>query len=162
MAVLDFMVDPNFRNEKAGRVVVFPGDRRNRGYVVRSEAEEQKIRSFLRMFYFAHMSILFLGIFLSSSWASNFRPAWERPSAFMVLRAAGIFLGIYCLVVGAPYFWLWTSYKKAFLSFTSAQNEVLVSGKSASQHQNFIRAGLIAFVGLILLGAAIFLVTRAK
>ncbi|HWW16625.1 MAG TPA: hypothetical protein VN310_18340 [Candidatus Dormibacteraeota bacterium] len=48
------------------------------------------------------------------------------------------------------------------MSFTSAQDEVLVSGKSAGQRQNFIRAGLIAFVGLILLGAAIFLATRAK
>jgi hypothetical protein len=52
MALLDFIVDANFRSEAVGRVVVFPGDRRHRGYVVKSQAEELKIRSFLRMFYY--------------------------------------------------------------------------------------------------------------
>ena len=61
MSLLDSIVGRSFRDEKAGRVVVFTGDRRNRGYVVKSESEELKIRSFLKMFYFAHFSILTLG-----------------------------------------------------------------------------------------------------
>src|SRR5580658_10153079 len=37
MGVLDAFVSGAFRDEAAGRVVVFSGGRRNRGYVVRSE-----------------------------------------------------------------------------------------------------------------------------
>jgi len=149
MALLDFMVDANFRDENAGRVVVFPGGRRNRGYVVKSEAEEQKIRSFLRMFYFAHLSILSLGIFLSLDWSREISSIFGRLYEFWFRM--GVSVLVYSLVVGLPYFLLWTSYKNAFLSFTSAQDEVLVSAKSASQRQNYIRAGLIA-LGVILLG----------
>src|SRR5437879_244140 len=58
MTLVDSLVDACFRNEKAGRVVIFPGDRRNRGYVVKSEADEQKIRSFLKMFFCAHLDSL--------------------------------------------------------------------------------------------------------
>ena len=42
MGLLDSIVSRSFRDEKAGRVVVFAGDRRNRGYVVRSDAEGTK------------------------------------------------------------------------------------------------------------------------
>jgi hypothetical protein len=159
MALLDFMVGANFRNEKAGRVVVFPGDRRHRGYVVKSEAEEQKIRSFLRMFYFAHLSILSLGYFLAFEWSRELSYALGRPFAF--LFRIGVSLGFYSFVVGAPYFLLWRSYKKAFLSFTSGQDEVLVSGRSAGQRQNYIRGGLIA-LGAILLGLGVIFLIQAK
>jgi uncharacterized protein YjeT (DUF2065 family) len=99
--------------------------RRNRGYDVRPEPEEQKIRSFLKMFYSAHFSILLLGYFLASEWSRELSYALGRPAAHL-LRTAGISLGIYSLVVGIPYFLLWRSYKKAFLSFISPQDEVLV------------------------------------
>ena len=71
MALLDSIVSANFRSENAGRVVLFPGDRRHRGYLVKSSAEEQKIRSFLKMFYCAHFSILFLGYFLATEWSRD-------------------------------------------------------------------------------------------
>jgi hypothetical protein len=118
MGLLDLLVGPCFRDEKAGRVVVFPGDRRHRGYVVRSEAEELKIRAFLKMFYCAHASILLLGGLLASGWATDLRHVLDRQAAH-VLRTEGIFLGIYFLVVGVPYFLVWRSYKKALLSFVS-------------------------------------------
>jgi len=65
MALLDSIVDGYFRNDKAGRVVIFPRRCASRGYVIKSPAEELKIRSFLKMFYFAHLSILLLRFFLS-------------------------------------------------------------------------------------------------
>lgn len=70
MGVLDAFVRGAFRDEPAGRVVVFRGGRRNRGYVVRSEAEELKIKSFLKMFYFAHFYILILGMMLANAWST--------------------------------------------------------------------------------------------
>src|SRR5258708_9147670 len=127
MALLDSIVGARFRDEKAGRVVVFYGDRRARGYVVRSESEELKIRSFLKMFYFAHFSILLLGYSLASEWSRGiYRAALRRPEAHL-FGATCISLGVYFLVAGLPYFLLWRSYKKAFVSFVSPEDEVLVS-----------------------------------
>jgi hypothetical protein len=146
MALLDSIVGKSFRDEKTGRVVVFPGDRRNRGYVVRSESQELKIRSFLKMFYCAHFSILLLGYFLGFEWSREIYRALGRPEAHM-FRAMCITLAVYFLVAGVPYFLLWRSYKKAFLSFVSAQDEVLVSGKPIRR-----RAWVAIGVGLIVLG----------
>jgi hypothetical protein len=154
------LMDAYFRNEKAGRVVVFPWNRHNRGYLVRSEAEELKIRSFLKMFNFAYFSILSLGYLLASEWSRELSYALGRPARHL-LRTGGIFLGIYFLVVGVPYFFLWRSYKKAYLSFVSAQDEVLVSGKRAGRHPWIaIAAGLVALGILFLLGRIYFV--RAK
>jgi hypothetical protein len=159
MALLDSIVSANFRSENAGRVVVFPGDRRHRGYLVRSQAEELKIRSFLKMFYYAHASILLLGGLLASGWSTDLRHVLDR-QAEHVLRAEGIFLGIYLFVVGVPYFLVWRSYKKAFLSFVSAEDEVSVSGRSAGRRQILVVAGLIV-LGAIAMGISLlFLVSR--
>ena len=49
MAFLDLMLDGCFRDDTVGRVVTFSGGRRNRGYLVKSQADELKIRSFLKM-----------------------------------------------------------------------------------------------------------------
>jgi hypothetical protein len=43
-----------------------------------------------------------------------------------MFRAMCISLGLYLLVAGVPYFLLWKSYKKAFVSFVSPEDEVLV------------------------------------
>jgi hypothetical protein len=94
MGLLDSLVDGRFRDDKAGRVVVFAGDRRNRGYVVRTEAEELKIKWFLKMFSFAHFYALLLGMLLANAWSMFFtsvkalgRPAghWFLPGAVSLL-----------------------------------------------------------------------------
>jgi hypothetical protein len=136
----------------AGRVVVFPSDRRTRGYLVKSEAEELKIRSFLKMFFFALLSVFILGYFLAHEWSMWLVYDLGRPAAHL-FRTSCICLGIYSLVVGLPYLLLWRICKKALLSFVSAQDEVLVSAKLPSQRQILIRAGLVAFGVLIALVA---------
>ncbi len=152
MALLDSIVGASFRDEKAGRVVVFTGDRRTRGYLVRSESEELRIRSFLKMFYSAHFSILFFGYFLASEWSRDIYRALGKPEAHF-FRAICISLGVYSLVVGVPYFLVWRSYKKAFVSFASPQYEVLISGRRAGRQRILI---LVA-AGLIVLGLAVLL-----
>src|SRR5271156_234847 len=153
MGLIDSIVGSAFRDETAGRVVVFSGDRRNRGYVVKSMADELKIRSFLKMFYFAHFSILLLGILVTNAWSTFIinTHAFGRPAAHL-LRFGIINLGIYFLVVGVPYLLLWRSYKKALLNFVSAQDEIFVSGKQPRQQQVLIGAGLAVLGILILLG----------
>ena len=153
MGLIDFIVGSAFRDENEGRVVVFSGDRRNRGYVVKSMAEELKIRSFLKMFYFAHFSILLLGILVTNAWSTFLintnalgRPA-EHP-----LRTGSVYLVIYSVVVGVPYLLLWRSYKKAFSNFVSAQDKIFVSGKRPKQQLVLIGVGLIVSGILVLLG----------
>jgi len=158
MGLLDSIVGAQFRNETAGRVIVFPGDRRGRGYVVRSEAEELKIKSFLKMFYCAHFSILWLGWFLGFEWSREIYQALGRPEAHF-LRAIGIALGVYFLVAGIPYLLFWRAYKKAFVNFVSPQDEVVVTVRRSKQ-QIYIGVAVIAFA--ILLMVAVFLLMRAK
>src|SRR4029077_5428472 len=129
-------------------------------YVVKSEADESKIRSFLKMFYFAHLSILMLGNFLAMEWSTGLNHELGRP-ALHLYRAMGIAVGIYCIVVGVPYLLLWKSYKKAFVSFSSAQDEEVVSGRSPGQ-QTPIVIGAAVIALAVLLAAAVFLLTRAK
>jgi hypothetical protein len=154
MALLDSIVSANFRSENAGRVVVFPGDRRHRGHLVKSPAEELKIRSFLKMFYGAHFSILFLGYFLSFEWSRQIYRGLGRPEEHF-FRAICISLGVYLLVAGLPYFLLWSSYKKAFVSFVSPEDEVSVSGGRAARPRIL---ALIVGAALIVLALGLFLV----
>jgi hypothetical protein len=162
MGFLDSVVGRAFRDEKAGRVVVFSGDRRNRGYLVKSEAEELRIRAFLKMFYIAHFSIFLLGLLLANAWSMFFThlEGFGRPAEH-VPRVMGISLGIYSLVVGLPYFLLWSAYKKSLLSFVSPQDEVLVSGKSLGQQRWTVLAAMTGF-GILILMAVIFLLVRGK
>jgi hypothetical protein len=159
MSLLDTIVDTAFKDEKVGRIVVFSGDRRNRGYLVRSPADELKIKSFLKMFYFAHFSILLLGMLLANACATFFINihAFGEPAKHM-FRSMGISLVLYGLLVGLPYFLLWRSYKKALSSFASAQDEVLISGNGAGRKPWSVIAGLTALGALILIAGVLFMV----
>jgi hypothetical protein len=159
MGLMDHVVGANFRDEKAGRVVIFPGDRRGRGYIVKSEAEEARIRSFLRMFFFAQFSILILGNFLANGWPHDLNYALGRPILHLY-RAMGIAAGIYIIVVGVPYFFLWRSYRKVFLSFASAQNEVSVSGTPRRKNRIFIAGAVIT--SAVMIAIAVLFLIRAK
>jgi hypothetical protein len=162
MSLLDSMVGTAFRDEKVGRVVVFSGDRRNRGYIVRSPTDELKIKSFLKMFYFAYFSIVLLGMPLANACATFFMNihAFGEPAEHL-FRSMSIAIGFYGLLVGAPYFLLWKSYKKALSSFASAQDEVLLSGNNVGRKSWNVVAGLVALGALILAAGVLFLV-RAK
>jgi hypothetical protein len=119
MGLVDAVVNRSLRETPAGRVVVFSSDARKRGYLVRSPAEEQKIRSFLQMFYFAHLYILVFGLMLSQgcvSWLAY--GSFNRP-AYHLLVSLSICLAIYSLVVGLPYALLWRAYQRALPSFTA-------------------------------------------
>jgi hypothetical protein len=161
MGLLDSIVSVAFRDESVGRVVVFSGDRRNRGYIVSSAAEELKIKSFLKMFYFAQWYILVLGMMLANAWSTFFvhLEGMGRPIEH-VARNMSIVFGVYC-VVGLPYLFLWRLYKKALPSFVSAQDAVEVSGQHPRQrHWKLVLA--IFGLALLVLAVGALLVARAK
>ena len=158
MGLIDALVNRSFRETPAGRVVVFSGDPRKRGYLVRSPVDEQKIRSFLKMFYFAHLSILALGILFSqvcASWLAY--GSYDRPARHL-LGSVSIFVAIYCLVVGLPYALLWRAYKRALPSFTDPADEVSLTGISAPRRQWILLA--VASFALLILGVILVLAVR--
>jgi len=162
MGLLDSIVNRAFRDEQARRIVVFSGDRRNRGYVVKSEADELKIKSFLKMFYFAHLYILIFGLLLANAWSTFFinLEGMGRPAEHL-LRAESIALGVYCFVVGLPYLLLWRSYKKALPTFVSAQDEVVVSNLYSGRRR-WTPALAMFGVAFLILAAVLFWLVRAK
>jgi hypothetical protein len=155
VAFLDSIVNASFRTEAAGRVVVFSGVRRHRGYLVKSRADELKIRSFLKMFFLAHASILVLGLLLASGWSHDLAYALGPP-AMHVARTTAIFLGIYSVVVGVPYFLLWRSYKTSLATFVSPEDEVLLSSGPTK------RPYALLVVALFILGLATLLAVAVK
>ncbi len=162
MGLLDSIVSQAFRDEHSGRVVVFSGDRRDRGYIVRSASDELKIKSFLKMFYIAYFAILWLGMMVANG-CSTFiihLDGMGRPAAHM-LRSMCIALGVYSVVVGLPFIFLWRTYKKAILRFVSAQDEVLVADSAAMRQRRIVALVLIT-LGFLVLGLAIFWLIRAK
>jgi hypothetical protein len=158
MGLLDSVVGQCFKDEKAGRVVVFMGDRRNRGYLVTSTDQELRIRAFLKMFFCAHLAIFLLGYLLAYESSMELAYALGRPAAHL-FRTIAISLGIYFLV-GLPYLLFWRSYKKALLSFVSAQDEVLLSGKHPRQQRVLLAVGMITIAIVILLGVMLLIRTK--
>jgi hypothetical protein len=160
MAFLDLMLDGCFRDDTVGRVVTFSGGRRNRGYLVKSQADELKIRSFLKMFLAAHLAILLLGMQLAITWGHEVTYAFDRP-AHHLIRTSCIFFGIYSVVVGLPYFLLWRSYRKAIFNFVSPQDEIEITAQR-SKRGMLIGIAVAAFGVLIIIMVGIFLLVRAK
>jgi hypothetical protein len=127
---------------------VFSGESRKRGYAVKSVAEEMRIKSFLKMFYFAHLYIAVFGVMLSQGCALWFAyGSFDRP-AHHLLGSVSIFLGFYLLMVGAPYALLWRAYKRALTSFTAPADEVLLMEIEASRRR-WILPAVVGFALLI-------------
>jgi len=78
-----------------------------------------------------------------------------------MVRSMCIGLGMYCLVVGVPYFLLWRSYKKALPSFVSAQDEVVVTAQWGKQKRWTVALALFG-LGLLVLAAGIAWMVRVK
>jgi len=158
MSFLDSVVSKCFRDSEVGRTVVFPNDSRKRAYLVRSESDERKIRGFLKVFFSAHFSLLLLTYFLAYQSSMQLVYALGRPAAHL-LRTSCIFVGIWT-VVSLPYILFWRTYKKAFLSFVSTQDEVQISASWPMRRLTVMGIAVIAF-GILLL-AAIWLLVASK
>jgi len=150
MGLVDALVDRSFRQTKDGQVVVFTGDPRKRGYLVKFPEEEKKIRSFLKMFYFAHLYTVVFGILLSQVWATWLTYAlFVRPASHL-LESVALFFAIYALVVGLPYFFLWRAYRHSLKSFGTPAEEVPLAKIGAPRRQWIALAVVFGFAILIL------------
>jgi hypothetical protein len=158
MGFLALFVGRHFRDEKAGRVVVFCGDRRNQGYLVASAADERKITAFLKMYYAAELSIQLVSTLVTIWWITALTSSPDT-SIPRIAKSGAIFLGVYSLVVAAPYIFLRKAYKRELLAFVSGQEEVLVSAKPVGRQS---RVALVVLAALVLLALLIFYLVQAK
>jgi len=158
MGLLDYIVAKHFRDEPAGRVVVFGGDRRNQGYLVASESDQRKITAFLKMYYAAELSIQLVSTLVTIWWITELTNSSDT-SFPRIAKSGAIFLGVYSLVVAAPYIFLRRAYKRELLAFVSGQEEVAVSGKPVGR-QSWVALAVIA--ALVLLALVIFYLVQAK
>jgi hypothetical protein len=151
MGLIDFIADRSFRDDQAGRVVIFGGNFRSRGYRVGTKAEELKIKSFIKMFAFAQLSIQLLGMYLAMEWSRELNEVLGRPAKHLV-RSLFVYLGIYTVVVLLPLWLLWRSHKKERLNFVSAQDEVVVTSKAPRDKRFYQVIGVAVFFFLIAAG----------
>ena len=160
MGLLDALVDRSFRETRSGRVVVFSGDPRKRGYLVTSPAEERKTRSFLKMFYFAHLYVLVLGTVLAQVCASWMINAFFARPAQHLIGTTSTFVAIYSVIVGLPYLFLWRAYRRALESFGSPADEVPLAGIGAPKSQ-WILLAVVGFAVLVLVAVVVLAVRPA-
>jgi hypothetical protein len=151
MGFIDFIVNRSFRDEQQGRVVVFSGVTRGRGYLVRSASEEQRIRAFLKMYLFAELAIQTLGTLLVAAWLSSFLGASGRPTLERELTRGGFFLAAYALVVGLPFFFLWRAYRQAVLSFVSPGDAVALAPRPMDRVQRIALAAIMVLAATMAL-----------
>jgi len=156
--LMDYSVDCQFRKDLSGRLVFFPFSRRKKAYFVDSKPDEEKIRSFVKMYRSASTLISWL------SFPSTFVPAvilddyaGLSPQRPRMAIAIGIAL-FFWLVLVALQCMLWSIYKKTVAGVTSSLTEVgpdLKSQLTASPGQRRIqRVALgvfLACVGVLIL-----------
>jgi hypothetical protein len=159
MSFLDAMASRCFKDSEVGRAIAFPFDSRKRVYLVRSESEEQKIRSLLKVYFSANFSILLLTYLFAYESSMQVVYALGRPAAHP-LRTVCIFVGIWA-VASLPYVLFWRTCKKAFLAFVSAEDEVQVSHRPPLRRLVVfgIAAGVFA---VLMIFAAICLLVGSK
>jgi hypothetical protein len=146
MGLIDVIVNRSFRDGQEGRVVVFDGVGRGRGYRVRTPDEEQRIRAFLRMYVFAELAIQLLGTLLVAAWLSSVFGPSGKPTLERELVRGGFFLAAYSLVVGLPFFLMWRAYRQAVLSFVSPGDAVTVSWQPMDRSQRIALTILVLLV----------------
>jgi hypothetical protein len=160
MGPVEAIVARCFRDEPSGRAVVFPGDKRGRGYLIKSAADEQKITAFLRLYFSAHCLILVLGYCLAYESSMQLAYAFGRP-ALHLLRSIIVFLAIYAAVAGLPYYLFWRTFKKTRLSFVLPQDEIQVVGRR-SMHRQALRSPVIAAIVLLIIAGVLFALVQFK
>ena len=155
--MMDHAVDAHFRKDPSGRLVFIPFTSKGKIYFVDSKSDEEKIRSFVKMFRSAITLISFL------SYPSMLAPALilddyagMSPKQHRLAIALGIPL-FFWLVLGALAWMLWGVYKGTIPVLTASLSEVGPEVKrQLSQASSSRPLVLLCFLScIILLGVAI-------
>lgn len=162
---IDYQVECQFRKDPAGRVVFFPFGAKKQGYFLESQADEEKIKTYLRKYRGTAMVISLLvspSIYVPNLLLDLYGSTRQMHSRLTTLLELSVFV----MVVFLAFSWTqWVSYKQAMLSFTTTLTEIgpeLRPGLSQvcerPRVQRLVLACLLAC--LILAGAAFVGATR--
>jgi hypothetical protein len=154
---MDYHIQGQFKKDPSGRLVFFPFTSKGKSYFVDSKSDEEKIRSFVKLFRSAIALISFL------TYPSLFVPAFVL-EAYAGLspkqHRLAIVLGIplfFWLVLAALAWMLWGVYKGTIPVLTASLSEVGPDLKRQLREASPSRllALLCLFAGIVLLGVGI-------
>jgi len=119
---MDYHVEAQFRKDPSGRLVFLPTGVRGKAYFVDSQSDEDKIRSFLKMYRsaFAIVSLLVFPSIYLPGFVLNF---CRMPLRSKLETNAGT-TTFFLLLFGALMFLLWSVYKETVPGFTASLSEV--------------------------------------
>jgi hypothetical protein len=154
---MEYAVDAHFRKDPSGRLVFFPFTSKGKAYFVDSKSDEEKIRSFVKMFRSAIALVSLL------TYPSLFVPAFIledygglSPKQHRLEIALGIPL-FFWLALATLAWMLWGVYKEAVPGLTASLREVApdVRRQLTEASPSRLPVLLCLFAGLVLLGVAI-------
>ena len=155
--MMDHAVDAHFRKDPSGRVVFFPFTSKGKAYFVDSKSDEEKIRSFVKMFRSAITLIYFLtfpGLFVPQFVLKVY--AGLSPKRHRLEIVLGILL-FFWLVLAALAWMIWGVYKGTIPVLTASLTEAgpdLKRQLSEASPSRLLALSCL-FAGIIVLGMGI-------
>jgi len=162
ISVVDRVADAHFGRDLSGRLVFIPFTRRGKCYFVDSEADEEKVRAFVKMYRLPNTLISCLMtplVMIPALILEDY--AGLTPRAHRLTIALGI-SGFFWLNFVALALMLWFVYKAMVPGLTASMTEITPEIKAelrAISPQNRRIALLFLLAGLILLGLALVALT---
>jgi hypothetical protein len=155
---IDLAVNSQFKKDSTGRSVFLPMVSKKNGYFVDSKPDEDKIRSFVKMYRSAMLLVALLG-YVTIYAVPTLLNAFARPSplksrlvivALVSSVAALLFLSAVCI--------LWSAYKDGIRSVTSSLSEAgpdVISRLIETNRSTKSLAFMFLAAGAILCGVAL-------
>jgi hypothetical protein len=156
---MDYHVERQFRKDRSGRLVFLPFGPKGKGYFVDSKSDEEKIRSFVKMFRSAS-ALLSLLVFPTVYAPGLILNIYARMPLRNKLMTFAEFASLFLLLLIAVAWTLWAVYKETVPGLTSSLSEVGPDLKNqlkevSSPPQYLQLLGLLCLLaGIILVGAA--------
>ena len=167
ISLMNRIADAHFMKEPGGRLVFIPFTRRGKCYFVDSKADEEKIRAFVNLYRIPNTVISLLVCPIVMVPALILEDYGElTPRAHRLTIALGV-SGFFWLSFVAVSLMLWVVYRAMLPSLTASLSEVAPAIKAqlvtTAPQRGLRRAALVCLVaGLILLGLALFVLTRHR
>jgi hypothetical protein len=162
--VMDHHVDGQFRKNPSGRLVFLPNGRKGKAYFVDSKSDEERIRSFVKMYRSASalISLLFPTVYLPALMLNSYAGPILQRNKLETLAGIGLF---FILVPLALQWMVWGVYKNAVPGLTASLSEVEpdLKGQLSDAFPPPRRLRVLALVGFlacIILAAGLILMTQ--
>jgi hypothetical protein len=157
--LVDYAVAFHFKKDPSGRLVFLPLISKGQGYFVDSKSDEEKLRTFVKMYRSANLLLTllcYLVILAPTSLGYNlYAGAIPMRTKLMTAVGTGLF---WVLCYGASAWTLWNLYKKTIKNFTYQLAVVapeIVGQVSEASSGRRRRALLVVFVVTIIIGLAL-------